>query len=79
MTIYYKDIDFNKYHTFFLEYYKFQDRTCYSHLVRPCTATYEEIVDSSKAGSYVLEAAIATFEDGESISKIMLECSMLGI
>ena len=72
-----RDIDYSKYHTFFLEYCKFQDGTCF-HLLRPSIATYEEVTSAS-GSNYVLDAAIVSFDIKTSLSQALLECSMLGI
>lgn len=74
-----QDIDFEKHHTFFLEYYKFPSNSYQHHLLRPSTATYEELIDDSKTRSYTLECAIASFDIDESLSQIVFECSIAGI
>ena len=72
-----RDIDYSKYHTFFLEYCKFQDGIRF-HLLRPSIATYEEVTSAS-GSTYVLDAAIVSFDIKTSLSQALLECSMLGI
>lgn len=78
-----QDIDFEKYlekyHTFFLEYYKFPSSPYQHHLLRPSTATYEEITGTENARVYTLEGALMTFNSSESLSQIVFECSIAGI
>lgn len=74
-----QDIDFGKYNTFFLEYYKFENNSYQKHLVRPSTATYEEITNDKTNRVYTLEAVVASFDSGESMPQILCECSILGI
>ena len=72
-------IDFEKYNTFFLEYYK-ETRGYYCrHYIRPSKATYDQIQDAKKGFVYTLEGAIIEFESDMSISKILMECALLGI
>ena len=72
-------IDFEKYNTFFLEYYKEAKSYYCSHCIRPSTATYDQIINAKKDFVYTLEGAILTFEKDVSISKILMECALLGI
>ena len=74
-----RDIDFVKYSTFFLEYYKFENTPYRKHLIRPSTATYEEITNVKTNRVYTLEAAVASFDSGKSMSQILCECAILGI
>lgn len=73
-----RDVDYDKYNTFFLEYYKFSNKYC-THVLRPSEATYKQITDTSKDRIYTLEGAIATFDYSESLSQVLLECASLGI
>lgn len=72
--------DLSKYNTFFLEYYKFDSNgfDINSHLVRPSVATYEDIANNV-GFTYTLDSAIMSFDNCESISKILIECAVLGI
>lgn len=72
-------IDFEKYNTFFLEYYKEAKSYYCKHCIRPSTTTYNQIVNAKKDFIYALEGAVLTFEQDVSISKILMECALLGI
>lgn len=71
------NIDFNKYHSFFLAFYKSNDNR-EIHMVRPCTATYDDI-ENRRITSLTLESAILSFTKDTSLSEIILECSIRGI
>ena len=72
-------IDFEKYNTFFLEYYKEVKGYYCRHYIRPSKATYDQIQDAKKDFVYTLEGVIAEFESDMSISKILMECALHGI
>lgn len=70
-------VDFDKYHTFFLEYWNERD-PYRSHCVRPCTATYDEI-ESHVKQVYTLEGSVISFSNETTLSEIMIHCSLIGI
>lgn len=74
-----RTIDYDKYHTFFLEFYKEQGQYGYqSHIVRPCTSTYDDIANK-KLSSIVLESAVILFAFDTTLEEVIAECAARGI
>lgn len=73
---YIREIDFDEYKSFFLEYYTDGSRHHLYHGLRPCKLSYDEV---KKSKSFVLDSVVMTFSCDMSIQEILVQCTISGV